>query len=423
MISKKLIALSLGALVMGLSSCGVTAGSKADLTYWCATPDATIMEEFVAEFKASKEEYKDLKIEALAYYGEGDVYAQLHKDLEAAADVMAIADDNILSGITAEEIVAFSDEEKAAAIASDGAAAVEACSLNGTMYGLPYRADNAPMPIYDSTVYTSPDQLASLEAVLETAQKAGKKVYFDICNGWYNATLLTAGGATFTRQKNAKGVYEMYTDAADADKIDGVAAALDSFKTLYNTYKDTWVVSSDNAKVEAGFEDGSIAYVFLWNDLNAILEKNANAKVGLWPTIKINANDVQMKCFLGYKAYVCKENDNTERVALAKEFAKFLAGKNAQVKRAKDLKYGPSNLEAQATEDAKGLEFSARIADMAAKGATIGQAINTTGDFWTPMQNLGNEVTSGKEGWGDAGSAKRLIQTFVSNQGWTNVKA
>lgn len=420
MISKKFIALSLGALVLGLTSCG---GSDADLTYWCPSVDADLMTELVAEFKASKPEYANLKIETAGYYGEGDVYAQLHKDLEAAADVMAIADDNIASAVTAEEIVAWTDEEKAAAIASDGAAAVESCSLEGTMYGLPYRADNAPMPMYDSTVYTSADQLASFESILATAKAAGKQVYLDLCNGWYNATLLTCGGATFTRQKNDKGVYEMYTDAADADKIDGVAASLEAFKSLYNSYKDTWVINSDNAKVEAEFESGKLAYVFLWNDLNNIRAVNENVKVGVWPTIKISGKDVQMKCFLGYKAYVCKENSDTERVALAKEFTKFLASKNAQVKRAAELKYGPSNLEAQADDAAKSLEFTAKIAEQAAMSATIGQAINTTGDFWTPMQNLGNIVTDGSEGWGDMGSAARVIQALVSNIGWTSTKA
>ena len=85
--------------------------------------------------------------------------------------------------------------------------------------------------------------------------------------------------------------------------------------------------------------------------------------------------------------------------------------------------YGPTNREAQATEEAKSLEFAARIAEMTAMGATISQAANTTGDFLSPMQNLGLEITSGNEGWGEYGSAKRLIQEFVSFQGWTSVKA
>ena len=91
--------------------------------------------------------------------------------------------------------------------------------------------------------------------------------------------------------------------------------------------------------------------------------------------------------------------------------------------RAKELGYGPSNWEAQATEEAENLEFCARITEMAAMGATIGQAVSTTIDYWTPMQYLGNEVASGNEGWGEYGSAKRLIQEFVGFQGWTGVKA
>ncbi|MDY2913038.1 MAG: extracellular solute-binding protein [Candidatus Enteromonas sp.] len=397
--------------------------STPDLTYWCPQRDAEVTRDLAAEFKASKEEYKDLKIEPLGYFEEGEVYGELQGNPKAAADVMAMHDDNILSAATAKEIVEFSEEERNAFMHSEGPLAVEACSLNETMYGLPYRADEGPMPFYDSNVYDAPVKLASLEAVLETAKKAGKKVYFDLCNGWYNATLLTVGGGSFTRQKNGRGGYEMYTDIADPDKIDGAAAALNSFKTLYNTYKETWVINSDNVEIRTGFESGEIAYAILYNDLDAIQQRNPNVKVALWPTINVNGEDAQMQCFLGYKAFVCKRNSDLERLALAKEFTKFLANKFSQVIRAKELGYGPTNREAQATEEAKSLEFSARIAEMTAMGATIGQAISTAIGYWDPMRNLGLEITSGNEGWGEYGSAQRLIQEFVSYQGWTSVKA
>ena len=94
-----------------------------------------------------------------------------------------------------------------------------------------------------------------------------------------------------------------------------------------------------------------------------------------------------------------------------------------QVVRAKELGYGPTNREAQATEEAKSLEFAARIAEMTAMGATISQGANTAIGYWDPMQNLGLEITSGNEDWGEYGSAQSLIQNLVSCQGWTGVKA
>ncbi|MDY2913037.1 MAG: extracellular solute-binding protein [Candidatus Enteromonas sp.] len=393
-----------------------------DLTYWCPERDAEVTESIVDEFKASKKEYKNLRIVPLGYYWENDVYYELQQDPAAAADVMAILDEHILSAVADKVIAPFSEEERAAFIASDGAEAVKACSANGTLYGLPYRADNSPMPIYDSTVYDTPDKLASWEAVLETAQKAGKKVYFEFKSGWFNATLLTVGGTTFTRQKNAEGQYEMYTDITDPDKIDGAAAALNSFKTLFNTYRDTWAASSDFDRILSGFESGEVAYAFLWDCLGELRQVNPNVKVGLWPTINVNEADAQMKCFVEHKAFVCKQNTNLERLALAKEFAKFLANRNSQVKRAKVLGYGPSNWEAQATEEAKGSEFTARIAEMAQMGATFNLTANTTLDFWPPMEILGREVVNGEEGWGEYGTAQRLIQILFDCHGWTNVK-
>lgn len=412
MFNKKASLFVLSLVAMGMASCG-GGGESADLTYWCPNGDNAVMAKLVENFKASNSEYASLNIKLKANYGEGDTYAALHKDLDAAADVMLMADNNIRSGVLAEELAEIKDDAFKSTVS---AGAVAATSVNGKMYGYAYRADNSPMPIYDSSVLGAED-VKTLEGILAKAKAAGKKVYFDFGNGWYNATLLWTGGGSFTI--NAEGKLETNVGGTGTARA-GVAKGLEAYKALFNAYKDTFVSSSDSALIEAGFgEGGDVAYAFLWNDMAAIKAKNSHAAVATWPTIKVDGEAKNMDCFASYKAVVCKDNPkNAKRQELAIAFAKFISNKESQKLRMTELDYGPSNLELLASEDVKKLPFVEKIGEMEKAGRTHSQALSTTDDFWTPMGNLGALVTNGKDGWGDYANAGKALDALVSNQGW-----
>lgn len=411
MIDKKMLVLGVATLVMGLTSCG-GGGKAADLTYWCPAGDNAIMDTLVAKFKEAYPDYAEKNIKRAGNYGEDSVYAQLHKDLDAAADVALIADDQIRTGVKAEELTKFDAEDVARVTASDGAGAVAAVSTATGMYGLPYRADNAPMPFYDSSFFTTAP--TKLEDILSQAKAAGKKVYMDMGNGWYNAFFLWNGGAEFGISSDNK----VYTNAADAGVIDGVAALLDGMKSLYNTYKDVWESNSDTSKIQAGFKAGSIVYAFCWNDPLIFASKDT-VKVTSWPSVTIDGVENKLDCFQGYKAVICKYQEAGERLTLAKEFARFLSSETAQELRATELKQGPSN-NAVFARHATELPFAGPVGAMALEGRTHGQATSVTSDFWDPMGALGGVVINGKDNWGTYNSAKAAIRALVSTNGWTN---
>ena len=410
-------------LASGLVGCGGGGSGAADLKYWCPSVDNDVMEKLVEEFVNSKEEYKGKNIVRDQNYGEGDAYAALHQDLENAADVMLMADDNIRSGVQAEEIASV-DEDQAEFVKATGAEAVLSVSIDNKMYGYPYRADNSPLPIYDTTVFTKKDDLGSIESMLKACEAAGKKFYLDMGNGWYNSFMVWAGGAAFYADKDASGKDTIKNNIADHSTE--IGEVLKTLKKLYNQYKTTWVSSSDNSAIEKGFKEGSIGVAFLWNDVAAIRAAGGSIGVTAWPSLTVGENKVDLKCFRSYKAVVVKEQEAGERLTLAKAFAKFLASKKAQEARL-DLQYGPSNLELQATEAVKKLEFAGVIQKMADADRTVGQAISVTGDFWVPMQNVGTLIINGIEdgkakAWGDYPSAKRAVEaTLAGGSGWSNV--
>ena len=436
---KKLTFLATASLVLGLAATGCAqnpggggngdrpgGNTSADLTYWCPSVDNAVMETLVNNFKASKAEYADLNIVRLANWGEGETSAQLVKDIDKAADVMLMADDNIRACVASEALAPMSAADVTKYTSEAGASAVEALSIDGELYGIPYRADNSPMPFYDKTLFTGENaaKLNSLEGMLEVAKAAGKKVYLDAGNGWYNPFLLWAKGGDFGIHKEANGSLSIATnfgnqsDETKARRAE-IAKVLEATKALYNQYQDTWVISSEDSLIEADFQDGSCAVAFLWNDITALQRANANVAVTKWPTLKVENQDLPLHCFQSYKAVVCKYGIDPERVELSQEFARFLANPESQRLRATSLQYGPANISVANEFTAETLPFSTAIREMAAAGLTHSQATRTTSDFWTPIGNLGGLVTDKTSGWGTYGTADRALQNMLSSSGWS----
>lgn len=411
-------------LASGLVGCG-GGEAAADLTYWCPQTDNKVMNALVEAFKADNPEYKDKNIKNGGNFGEDKAYAELHKSLKKAADVILMVDDNIREAVNAEELVDLS-ADKSKFVTEAGEEAVASVSVDDKMYGYPYRADNSPLPIYDKAVFSDATKLNSLEGMLEACKAAGKKFYLDIGNGWYNAFLIWAGGAQFTVAKDSKGKDVIRNNVVE--KAEEVGEVLKSVKALFNQYgKDTWVVDSNAGNIEAGFKDGKIGCAFLWNDTAAI-KAGTTAQIGVagWPTLRVGTNDVKLKCFRSYKAVVVKDQAEGERLTLAKAFAKYLAEKSSQEKRL-ELEYGPANLEVQKSDGAKNLEFAGKILAMANENRVIGQATNVAGAFWDVMGTFGSAITNGiadgkAKAWGSQTNAADFAAACVSATGWTNYK-
>ena len=108
MINKKIGVMTLGLTLMMLASCGPNSNKgnyvppKAEgsdnITYFCPSTDVKYMEEVVAAFKAANPDYTG-EITLQAEIGEGDVKAEVQKDINAAADVVLLADDNVPSSV------------------------------------------------------------------------------------------------------------------------------------------------------------------------------------------------------------------------------------------------------------------------------------------------------------------------------------
>jgi len=443
MINKKISFALLVLSALGLSACGVgqtggesitpassndsTTSSPAatgpELTLWCTALDDAFTKQMIIDFKAANPIYANYNIHVIANIAENETQGKLHKDTAAAADVICMVDDNIRAAVNAKDLLAVDDADKTAIIASDGQEAVDAGSIGGTLYGYPYRADNAPLLIYNSSMITV-DQTQTMEGLFAAAKTKKSSVALNIGDGWYNGFTLWAGGGDF----------KLDADNNIACNFAHVAGCVDSATAAYNLYgnnRSAWKVTSTDGDIQAGFADGSICAAFLWNNLAAIRAGMTdsefgtadNIKVTGWPTLHVKGTDVANTFFMGYKHYVIKSAINETVIPAAKAFCKFASSEAEQDKRVADadLKYGPSNLASQAKTDAKALEWSSVIQAAKTAGHTRAQALCTNSSFWDPMGSFGTLIKA-QTNWGDFGTCQRAILNIVSTNGWSNVE-
>ncbi len=418
---KKLALVAGGVLTLGaLAACGPSAGATNTITIWCPPTDKETVEAIIADFKEANPDYADWTIEVSQTVGEGDTQKLLTADKTNSADVICMADDNIRTAVQGETLLALTDEEKTAIVASDGQEAVDACSIDGTLYGYPYRGDNSYMLFYDTTV-VSADQAKSVEGILAACKAAGKTFNYDITTGWYSISPLVGHGLKMGVKTGEDGKIYMDTDFYSTKGAQIAQQVMD----LRNEYGATWVFDVSNSKVENGFAEGTMGATILWNDYNTFIASNKNIAVAELPTLTVGTTAAQLTPFLGYKAVVINnyvESRGDEYVAAARAFAKFMTNEDNQKTYQSELGYGMTNLNVMKEADLSDNPFMNAI--NAQLPNVVPQGVNVTNDFWSPMETFWTNVETGN--WGDYGTgldgAKGALRALVSTTGWVTTE-
>ena len=131
-----------------------------------------------------KEHYKDeaefdITIEIQA---DSKVRDTMLTDVHNGADVFSFPDDQIISLVAGGVLMPVPNaDEVASANIQD---AVEAATLNDTLYGYPMTADNGYFMYYNKN-YFSDDDVKSLDKMLSIAAANDKKVAMEFNSGWY----------------------------------------------------------------------------------------------------------------------------------------------------------------------------------------------------------------------------------------------
>lgn len=388
------------------------AEAEGDISLWVPTVDTTfINEKVIPAFKTAHSDFKG-KITVKANIGEGDVRTELAKDLDTAADVMCMADDNITAAAQSELLATVTAADKTSIAKTDGADGVKAGEYGDALYGYPYRADNGYILFYNKALFPNPADVTSMESLLAKAAEKNTKVYWNLSEAWYVPAAFWANGVNFTLDEDGN----MLGEDFGSDKAVKAGMALMS---QYKQYGGTTLVySADTGVLEAGFKDQSIGACILWNNyagFHSVLGDNLGYTV--LPTMNIDGEDKPLHTFNGYKFMSVKAGLSDTKKELCQEFCRFATSPEMQLLRAAELGQGPSNVNVAANEEVKALPFVGQIAQMVSEGRTHAQAANVNANFWDPMGSIGSTIMDGAstETWSTYGKGEEGARAFFQS--------
>lgn len=318
---------------------------KQTITIWVSTTWGMkeLTEEQIAKFMADHPEYNtkyNVKVEIV---GEADAAYGIITGVYKAPDLYFFTQD-YLPLLVQSGALASLDEEKANAVAlNHDAGALNAATLNGTVYAYPLTSDNGFYLYYDSR-YISDEEAKTLEGIIAACERSDKKFGYDFSTGWY------ALGFFFSQPvgSNVPLCVSQWTFSADSKAPVSVNDTFNSTNGLIAmrgmqkiTQSSAWLDSSYDFSSTAAVVSG-IRYAY-----TAEQAYGSNLKATKLPTFTVGENTYQLGSYSGYKFLGVNPEAEGEKSVLLHELAAYLSSEECQSERYLNFQWGPSNLNAQ----------------------------------------------------------------------------
>ena len=364
------------------------------LTVWASEEDQEFTQGLIDSFKAL---YPDVTFDiTLGAKSEADAKDDVLADVEAAPDVYAFADDQILELVNGGALQEVANTYTYDVKNENLAGSVEAATIDGKLYAYPMTADNGYFMYYDKSVFSESDG-ESLDAMTATADKAGKKVAMIVSDAWYNYSFFKGAGYDVTL--NEDGVTNNCTWNAEG--------ATDVAQAIIDLGKNKGFESvKEDADIVTGIKDGKFAAAVsgVWNS-DAIKEAwGDNMAACKLPTFTCGGKQVQMSSFSGYK--MIGVNPHSQFVGWSMILAEYLTNKENQITRFNERGLGPANEEASQSAD---VQASPAIAALAAQ-AEFASPQRVGGNYWDPANTLGLTLITGNP---DGTDLQKLLDNAV----------
>ncbi|MFV0380066.1 MAG: extracellular solute-binding protein [Anaerorhabdus sp.] len=356
----------------------VASGKDVVLKLWGSQEDQEFLKERVEAFKATDPD-NTYTIE-LGVVGEPDARDKVLNDLEASADVFAFSNDQLRDLVNADalyEITLHKDQIQNENVLGS----VDAVTLNDKIYGYPFSADNGYFMYYNSE-FLSADDVLSLDAMVAKAEEQGKKIFFDLSNGWYIASFFLGAGGNLTMDENGKQV-------CDFNNETGVMVG----EYIRKFASSSAFITGDDATFIAGVEDGSIiaGVSGTWNAEKLASAMGDGYAASKLPSITLsNGTEVQLASFGGYKVYGVNTMTKFPEEAMA--LAAFLSSEESQTLRFEARELGPSNLKSAESDAVKA---NVALNALALQSVYAHSQKDVVSTFWVPTEAFGTEMENG----------------------------
>ena len=359
------------------------------LTVWGAQEDQQMLKEMCDAY-AGENPDNDYKFQ-FGVLGEGNSSDKILNDVEAGPDVFSFPSDRINTFYAGGALARIGGDIEARVKAENTEGSVDAATVkvNGEdhLYAFPVTGDNCYFLYYDKSVFKNPEDLQSMDKILDVAEAAGKKVHFKINDdGWYLASF-------FFADEDLK--YDVtYNDRMVEEKIEINFDSEDGLEVMksirHYINRDGFVAQTDDSKIIAAFtpdasgkRECAAAVSGTWNAATIKQLLGDNMGVCILPTVKIGGEDVRLSGFMGYK--LMGVNGYSKNKGEATKLAAFLTNEQNQLKRFKDRGFGPTNKKAASATEVVGDPVISVVREQAAYNRA---QKNVPSTFWTPMASL-----------------------------------
>ena len=381
--------LSLGVL-FSLSACkkapaapesGGSGIETVELTVWGAEEDEALLQEIFSSFQSRYAAEGIFRITSHPQ-SESSCKDVLLGDLEGGADVFAFADDQVsaLAAAGGLDPVESADEIRASSLS----AAVEAASVNGTLYAYPLTADNGYF-LYYNKAYFSEEDVQSLDRILAAAENAGRLVSMDWSSAWYVYSFFGNTGLEVGLNDDGLTNYCTWNSADGSITGVDVAQAMLSIAAspAFSNRTDTeFLEGVRNGTVIAGISGvwNAVAIQNVWGD---------NTGAAKLPTYTCGDEQVQMASFSGCK--LIGVNAYSKHPDWAARLAEWITSEENQRLRFQLRGQGPANTSAAASPE---VQASPAIAALLAQ-SEFSQLQRVGGKFWDPVSEFAGSCALG----------------------------
>lgn len=384
------LCLAIAATLACGAACSKKGSGKTVLTVWCSQADQALAKEIAERFKKENEE-KHYEFR-FAVQGENDAATKILNDVEAAADVFSISNDQLPKLVAGDALTKIGGERLENLKERNEKAAIDAATseVNGVtgVYGFPY-TDNTFFLYYDRSVLTETD-VKTLDGILAKCS-ASNRFAMPINDGWYSTSFYF--GADLGYEVTYASDLEETKITCDFGNDTGKAVT----EAVWELVKDSRTFAdADDSKIAAGFADKSIvaAVSGIWN--KTVFEKYlgenfAAARLPSYTLYRGTAQEEQvpLTAFAGYK--LMSVGQYSKHKADATAFADYYTNEQNQVERFEKRGFLPTNKAARENTAVKE-DICARA--IAAQLENSKTQKNVPSTLWIPMQGLGNAMVT-----------------------------
>lgn len=349
------------------------------LRFWCDEEELELFQEQIDLFVKDHKSEADISVtcEPVAASECKDV---LLGDVNNGADVFCLPDDQLLAMVSSGVLEEIPNADAVAAANLEGS--VEAVTVDGKMYAYPLTADNGYFLYYDKA-YFSPQDVKTLDRILEVCAQNGKKFAMDWSSGWYLYSFF--GNTGLSLGLNEDGL----TNHCDWNQSEGEITGLDVANGMLSVARNAGFLNTPSAAKAVKSGKAIAAVSGVWDV--ATMKQGFGNDYGAckMPTYTCAGRQVQMASFTGYR--LLGVNAYSKHKAWADRLAEYLSGEESQKLRFERAERGPSNKNAAASD-----EISKNAAILAAIEQSEFGVLQKIGQkYWTPVSEFGDTMAAG----------------------------